>query len=94
MIEDYGYFDKTATPKNASKPKDKLTLNQAKFNSDDFKKLWQKISSKTKYEIAFNDEEEIIKKAKANQPPAGKVVEQSHKFQKGSDGKPQAAPQQ
>ena len=38
--------------------------------------------------------EEIIKKAKANQPPAGKVVEQSLKFQKGSDGKPQAAPQQ
>jgi type III restriction enzyme len=63
LIEDYGYFDKTVTLQNASKPKDKLTLNQAKFNSDDFKKLWQKISSKTKYEIAFNDEEEIIKKA-------------------------------
>jgi type III restriction enzyme len=63
LIDDYGYFDKSATPKNALKEKVKLTLNKEKFNSDDFKKLWQKISSKTKYEIAFNDEEEIIKKA-------------------------------
>ena len=63
LIDDYGYFDKSATPKNALKEKVKLTLNKEKFNSDDFKKLWQKISSKTKYEIAFNDEEEIIKKS-------------------------------
>ena len=63
LIDDYGYFDKSTTPKNALKEKVKLTLNKEKFNSDDFKKLWQKISSKTKYEIAFNDEEEIIKKS-------------------------------
>ena len=58
LQEDYEneYFknEKKVEPKNGNRKRELIKLKKEVFNSDEFKRLWKKISAKTKYKINFD----------------------------------------
>ncbi len=53
--------EKKITPDNGNKKRSVIKLKEDIFNSEEFKELWKKISTKTRYKINF-DSEDLIKK--------------------------------
>lgn len=61
LIEEFGSKTQIPKPRDARKTPNQIKLNKAVLESDDFKKLWKKISQKTKYSVMFNESKLIEK---------------------------------
>lgn len=55
LIEEYGPDVKTVKPRNAKQQPEKIKLNKARFESDDFSEFWKRIAKKTKWSVSFHE---------------------------------------
>ncbi|MFA6446697.1 MAG: DEAD/DEAH box helicase family protein [Patescibacteria group bacterium] len=55
LIEEYGPGVKTIKLRNAKQQPDKIKLNKARFESNDFSELWKRIAKKTKWSVSFHE---------------------------------------
>jgi type III restriction enzyme len=55
LMEEYGSSVNTVKLRNAKQIPEKVKINKAKFESNDFTELWKRIAKKTKWTVSFHE---------------------------------------